>query len=145
MNKRILLFIVMLVGLPNVGLGAVYKCTIDGVETYSQEPCGESPQLMTISPAARMNSSDNDLSEEMLVQKCLGALTNNGGFKDPESARLQGYHFDWIQDDSGARRVLQLKINAKNSYGGYGGGKYYPCYLNHSGTQLSAHQYLIYK
>jgi hypothetical protein len=80
-----------------------------------------------------------------LEQECLAFLKSHGDFKDPDSIKLTGSFFDWVQDDSGARRVLQLKVNAKNSYGGYGGADFYPCFLNHGGTQLSKYQYLIRK
>ncbi|WP_052813872.1 DUF4124 domain-containing protein [Shewanella sp. cp20] len=122
---------------------AVYKCTIDGVETYSQDPCAEDAQEITVTPPVKMNSSVNDLSVDQLVEQCITTLTLIGGFKDPESIKVLGHHFDWLQDDTGARRVLQLRINAKNSYGGYSGAEFYPCFLNHSGTQLSEYQYEI--
>ncbi|MCL1048439.1 DUF4124 domain-containing protein [Shewanella abyssi] len=141
------IFFTVIVGLfiANNAQAAVYKCTIDGIETYSQDPCSESAEEITVTPPAKMNGSKNTLSEDQLVKQCVTTLTRYSNFKDPESIKLLGYHFDWLQDGSGARRVLQLEINAKNSYGGYGGSKLYPCYLNHSGTQLSKHQYRIFK
>ncbi|MEZ9822977.1 hypothetical protein AB4238_20520 [Shewanella sp. 10N.286.45.A1] len=124
---------------------AVYKCTLNGVETYSQDPCAEDAQEITVTPPAKMNRNSNSSTEEKLVQQCMTAIKRNNNFKDPESVQVLGYRLDWLQDDSGARRVLQLEVNAKNSYGGYGGSKLYPCYLNHSGTQLSKHQYKIFQ
>jgi hypothetical protein len=123
----------------------IYKCTLDGVETYSQDPCGDDTQVITVNPPTNMHSGEGAQTLETLVEQCTASLRLSGGFKDPESIQVEGYSLDWLEDDSGARRVIQMNINAKNSYGGYGGVKSYPCFLNYSGTKLSDNQYLIYK
>ncbi len=122
----------------------IYKCTADGVDTYSQDPCAEDAQPITVTPPSKLSSDADTTNESALVEKCVSYFKRFGGFKDPDSIRVDGHFFDWLQDDSGARRVLQLKINAKNSYGGYGGAEFYPCFLNHSGTKLSDNQRLIF-
>lgn len=123
----------------------IYKCTTDGVDIYSQFPCAEDAQPITITPPAKLHSGENTVNEDELVSQCVEVLKRYAGFKDPDSIKVEGYFYDWLQDDSGARRVLQLKINARNSYGAYAGGKYQPCFLNYSGTLLSVNQQLIFK
>ncbi|MBW3513216.1 DUF4124 domain-containing protein [Shewanella sp. NKUCC01_JLK] len=123
----------------------IYKCANDGIDTYSQTPCAEDAQPITITPPAKLHSGENTVNEDELVSQCVEVLKRYAGFKDPDSIKVEGHFFDWLQDDSGARRVLQLKINAKNSYGAYAGGEYHPCFLNYSGTKLSEHQRLIFK
>lgn len=121
----------------------IYKCTNDGIDTYSQTPCAEDAQPITITPPVKLHSGENTVNEDELVSQCVEVLKRYAGFKDPDSIKVEGHFFDWQQDDSGARRVLQLKINAKNSYGAYEGGEYRPCFLNYNGTKVSEHQFLI--
>lgn len=121
----------------------IYKCTADGVDTYSQVPCAEDAKTITVTPPAKLSS---DIANEAeLVDQCIVYFKRAGDFKDPDSIKVESHFFDWLQDDSGARRVLQLKINAKNSYGAYEGGEYRSCFLNYSGTKMSEYQKLIFK
>jgi hypothetical protein len=140
------IFLASLVALLSTSATAeIYKCTLDGVETYSQDPCADDAQAITVTPPAKIHSGESAQTLESLAQQCIATFRFLGDFKDPDSIQVQGYFLDWLEDDSGARRVLQMNINAKNGYGGYGGAKSYPCFLNHSGTKLSGHQYLIKK
>lgn len=123
----------------------IYKCTVNGVESYSQDPCADDAQLITVTPPSKISSDTENVNESALVEQCVEVLKSTGGFKDPDSLKVEKYYNSWVQDDSGARRVLMLKINAKNSYGGYGGGEYQPCFLNHNGTKLSDIQRYIDK
>ncbi|MCT7944061.1 DUF4124 domain-containing protein [Shewanella septentrionalis] len=123
----------------------IYRCTVDGVDTYSQTPCAEDAQPIIVTPPAKLHSGENTLNEDELVSQCVEVLKRYAGFKDPDSIKVEGHFFDWQQDDSGARRVLQLKINAKNSFGAYDGGKYRPCFLSYNGTKVSENQKLIFK
>ncbi|MCL1121204.1 DUF4124 domain-containing protein [Shewanella seohaensis] len=120
---------------------SIYKCTVNGVETFSQVPCAEDAQPITVTPPAKISSGTTNEAE--LIEQCVTYLKRAGDYKDPDSIKIEGHFFDWLQDDSGARRVLQLKVNAKNSYGAYEGGIYRPCFLNYNGTNLSEHQFLI--
>lgn len=120
----------------------IYKCTVDGVETFSQVPCAEDAQPISVTPPAKLSSAP--LNEAELIDQCVAYFKSAGDFKDPDSIKVESHYFDWLQDDSGARRVLQLKINAKNSYGAYAGGEYRPCFLNYNGTKLSDNQRLIF-
>ncbi|MDT3319273.1 DUF4124 domain-containing protein [Shewanella sp. SP1S2-4] len=119
----------------------IYKCTVDGVETFSQVPCAEDAQSISVTPPAKLSSAP--LNEADLIDQCVAYFKRAGDFKDPDSIKVEGHFFDWLQDDSGARRVLQIKVNAKNSYGAYAGGEYRTCFLNYNGTKMSDNQYLI--
>ncbi|KZK66695.1 hypothetical protein A1L58_04590 [Shewanella baltica] len=123
----------------------IYKCTIDGVESYSQDPCADDAQLITVTPPAKLHSDKDTLSMDELLEQCTAVLKRSATFKDPDSVQVLSYKPDWVSDKSGVRRVLMMEINAKNGYGGYNGGEFFPCYLNHSGTKLSDHQFLINK
>lgn len=121
----------------------IYKCTVDGVETFSQVPCAEDAQPISVTPPAKLSS--DTANEAELIDQCVAYFKRAGDFKDPDSIKVEGHFFDWLQDDSGARRVLQIKVNAKNSYGAYAGGEYRPCFLNYNGTKMTEHQKLIFK
>jgi len=123
----------------------IYKCMVNGVETYSQVSCAEDAIPISVTPPPKMSSVVDTANESILVEQCVAYLKRFGDFKDPDSIKVEGHFFDWSQDDSGARRVLQLKINAKNSYGAYAGGEFRPCFLNYNGTKMTEHQKLIFK
>lgn len=123
----------------------MYRCTVNGVDTYSQVPCAEDAIPILVTPPPKISSVVDTANESILVEQCVAYFKRAGDFKDPDSIKVEGHFFDWLQDDSGARRVLQIKINAKNSYGAYAGGEFYPCFLNYIGTKLSDHQFRIFK
>lgn len=120
----------------------IYKCSIDGVDTFSQVPCAEDAKPIIVTPPARLSSDTVSAAE--LIDQCVAYFKRAGDFKDPDSIKVEGHYLDWLQDDSGARRVLQIKVNAKNSYGAYTGGEYRPCFLNYNGTKMTEHQKLIF-
>lgn len=119
----------------------IYKCDVNGVTTFSQDPCGDDAQVVTIVPPQTMNSGG--LSRDDVIQACLKFLTSTTGFKDAESVRLEGHYEKWGSDKSGARHIMVLMINAKNSYGGYSGSKPFNCFLNHAGDSLSSIQHFV--
>ncbi|TVL34490.1 DUF4124 domain-containing protein [Shewanella xiamenensis] len=121
----------------------IYKCSVDGVDTYSQTPCAEDAEPVNVTPPAKLSSDTVSASE--LIDQCVAYFKRAGDFKDPDSIKVESHYFDWLQDDSGARRVLQIKVNAKNSYGAYVGGEYRPCFLNYNGTKMSDNQFRILK
>lgn len=123
----------------------IYKCTIDGVESYSQDPCADDAQLITVTPPSKISSDTENVNESALVEQCAAVIKRSGEFKDPDSVKVEDHYYTWAKDDSGARRVMMLRINAKNSYGGYTGGEYFPCFLNYNGTKLSDIQRYIDK
>lgn len=139
--KRIFLTSLLLYLFSSFASAEVYKCTIDGVETYSQDPCGEETTVANITPPP-LQSEKVDKSDILL--QCLKVLKVTKLWKDPDSVKLEGHFTDWISDSSGARRVLVLMINAKNSYGGYGGAERHECFLNAAGTRLSKVQRRVY-
>ncbi|MEE1981333.1 hypothetical protein [Shewanella xiamenensis] len=128
----------------STSVGAViYKCSIEGVDTYSQTPCAEDAEPVNVTPPAKLSSDTVSTTE--LIDQCVAYFKRSGDFKDPDSIKVESHYFDWLQDDSGARRVLQIKINAKNSFGAYDGGKYRSCFLSYNATKVSENQKLIFK
>ncbi|WP_338728510.1 hypothetical protein V8687_10990 [Shewanella baltica] len=123
----------------------IFKCTIDGVETYSQMPCADDAQVITVTPPDKISSDVGTANESKLIEQCIDVIKRSAEFKDPDSVKVEGHYYTWAEDDSGARRVMLLKVNAKNSYGGYIGGEYYSCFLNYNGTKLSNIQRYINK
>lgn len=118
---------------------AIYKCEVDGLTTYSQVPCAEDAETVTVNVVGRSAA----VSTVDVVQQCFNYIKNSKSWKDPESLRLDGYFTRWESDKSGARNIMMIKIYAKNSYGGYDGANYERCFLNHSGDALSKIQRYI--
>ena len=113
----------------------IFKCEVDGKTTFSQMPCSDDAQVVTVIPPQKINSGG--LNQYDVVQACLKLVSSTAGFKDAESVRLEGHYDKWESDKSGARHVIVLIINAKNGYGGYGGAKPFNCFINHAGDGLS--------
>lgn len=133
--KRILL-LALLAGSANA---AIYKCEVDGVTTYSQVPCAEDAETVTVNVAGVSAPASID----DVVQQCFNYVKRTKSWKDPESLRLQSHHKRWDSDKSGARHVMILEVYAKNSFGAYDGANYERCFLNHSGDGLSEVQRYI--
>ncbi|QSX38606.1 DUF4124 domain-containing protein [Shewanella sedimentimangrovi] len=120
---------------------AIYKCTIDGVETYSQLPCADDAEPIAV---REQTPGSGGGDQKGVLGACLAYIKTHYSYKDPESIRLEKYSFDWVADKSGPRRVISMWINAKNSYGAYAGSDVKICFVNHSGTALSETQKLVY-
>ncbi len=120
---------------------SVYKCIKNGNIMYSQIPCGTMPEKVNIKNTIPTNTTPKTSSE--IIKSCRNAILKKYSFKDPSSIIVEKTEPKWLTDKSGARRTLILYINAKNGYGGYGGSKPFPCFLNHDGNNLSTIQYLI--
>lgn len=133
--KRILL-LAMFAGSANA---AIYKCQVNGVDTYSQVPCAEDAETVTVNVTGRSAA----VSTDNVVQQCFEHVKNTKSWKDPESLRLQSHYTKWESDKSGARHVMILEVSAKNSFGAYDGANYEQCFLNHSGDGLSKIQHYI--
>ena len=117
----------------------VYKCESEGKTTYSQVPCAEDAEAIDVKaagPSAMAKSGD-------VEQACLNYLKLAKSWKDPDSVRVEGSYKTWDSDKSGARHILNIRLNAKNSYGAYGGAETFRCFLNHSGDALSTVQRFI--
>ncbi|MDP5459890.1 DUF4124 domain-containing protein [Alishewanella sp. SMS8] len=116
-----------------------YKCDLNGLVVYSQQPCpANAVEQLVQAPAQQPKAADTNV--ETL---CLNYLRQNENWKDRDSLKVEGARTTWVNDYSGARRVLILEINAKNSYGAYSGAKPFSCYLNHNGSGLSEIQHKI--
>ncbi|WNO60890.1 DUF4124 domain-containing protein [Rheinheimera sp. MMS21-TC3] len=119
---------------------SVYKCEINGVVTYSQTPCADDAELINVNVSSVSGSSSfNDVEA-----KCLAYLKRTKSWKDQESVRIENSFKTWEPDSSGVRHVLNVAINAKNSYGAYAGTEMHKCFLNHSGDDLSKIQRYIW-
>lgn len=118
---------------------AIYKCEVDGVTTYSQTPCADDAETVTVNVTGRSAA----VSKEDVVQQCFNYIKRTKSWKDPESLRLDGYYTKWESDKSGARNVMMITVYAKNSFGAYDGANYERCFLNHSGDGLSKIQHYI--
>ncbi|MCJ8294636.1 MAG: DUF4124 domain-containing protein [Colwellia sp.] len=118
---------------------SVYKCTVDGVSTFSQTPCDDKYEKIEVDNYSGRETSQTEMNGAK--QECFNLHMAN--FKFPESVRIEGSKRIWTTDNSGARQVLILELNSKNTDGAYSGSKSYRCYLNHSVNKLSKVQYLI--
>lgn len=131
--------LILILFIPTISFAnSVYQCTVDGVSTFSQTPCDDQYNKIDIYVSSGGSASQSDSTLE-----CIEHLKTKYKFQDPESIRVEGSKKTWVTDNSGGRQVLVLELNAKNSYGAYGGSKSYSCFLNHNGTKLSKVQYLI--
>lgn len=73
-------------------------------------------------------SVESDDSESDLVARCLDAAREMGGYKDPDSLKTEGQPLITFTPYKGAvRRAVTINVNAKNSYGAYGGSKPVGC------------------
>ena len=126
------------------GLNAeIFKCEVDGKVTFSSMPCGDDAELVNIKTSSPSEHIDDN--KDAIANQCLEEIKKKVDFKDPRSAYVADYKLDWISDDSGARRIMLVKINSKNSYGGYPGSETYLCYLNFNATKVSGIQKYIIK
>ncbi|MGL5027845.1 MAG: hypothetical protein ACRC6P_18000 [Shewanella oncorhynchi] len=118
----------------------IFKCTIDGVDTYSQMPCADDAKVVEVKPS---QNEPKPFDTYDLVQECVELLKTEYQWKDRQSLRVESHRTDIIEDGSGLRKVLILSINARNSYGAYAGTDDYRCFLNHTGKKLSPFQQSI--
>lgn len=118
---------------------SVYKCTVNGVTTFSQTPCDD--QFETIDVDSSSGKSQSKAVEEAVQKECLAY--HKPKFELPHTLELISANKVWVNDSSGARQVLILELNALDKYGAYIGVKPYKCFLNHDGSTLSKVQYLI--
>lgn len=135
---RALFILFVLLSLP-VEASSVFKCTVNGVTTFSQTPCDD--QFETIEVDSSSGSSQSKAEEEAVQKECLAY--HKPKFELPHTLELISARKVWINDTSGARQVLTLELNALDKYGAYIGVKPYRCFLNHDGSALSKVQYLI--
>ena len=64
------------------------------------------------------------------INNCLTAAREKFAWKDRESVRIEGEPIKTTSTDTGeVRQALILSVNAKNSYGAYGGAEYVQCIL----------------
>jgi len=134
--KKTTIALITLIASTNVIANSVFKCDVDGVITFSQVECGEEAEKVRVDVTKAPK-----LDKDAVFKQCVSYLIAQ--LKDPDSARVGGSKTRWDNDKSGARRILSISINAKNSYGGYGGSRFMDCYVDHSGQHMSKIQYLV--
>lgn len=67
-------------------------------------------------------------SDTKLIDRCLDAARAQGGYKDPDSLKIEGEPLITFTPYTGAvRRAVTIHVNAKNSYGAYVGAKPVGC------------------
>ena len=137
-DMRALFILVILLSFSAHG-SSVYKCTVNGVTTFSQTPCDD--QFETIDVDSSSGKSQSKADEEAVQKECLAY--HKPKFDLPSTIELVSAKKVWINDSSGARQVLILDLNARDKYGAFTGAKPYKCFLNHDGSTLSKVQYLI--
>lgn len=137
--KRILLFALIMSAQLNAA--QVYKCTVNGVITFSDQPCSADAQIVKVQ-SGKSNATANP---SQLVNQCLKQVKQTRWWKDPESVKVVNHFKRWEQDDSGARQLLVLEVKAKNGYGAYDGTTFSECFLDHNGTGLSTIQHFVRK
>lgn len=137
--KRILLFALIMSAQLNAA--QVYKCTVNGVITFSDQPCSADAQIVKV----QSGKSDTKANPSQLVNQCLKQVKQTRSWKDPESVKVVNHFKRWEQDDSGARQLLVLEVKAKNGYGAYDGTTFSECFLDHNGTGLSTIQHFVRK
>lgn len=137
--KRILLFALIMSAQLNAA--QVYKCTVNDVITFSDQPCSADAQIVKVQ-SGKSNATANP---SQLVNQCLKQVKQTRSWKDPESVKVVSHFKRWEQDDSGARQLLVLEVKAKNGYGAYDGTTFSECFLDHNGTGLSTVQHFVRK
>lgn len=79
---------------------------------------------------ATPKSAKADQSSGSPLENCISMIRRQHNRKDPESVRIEGAPAKIVATATGeVRNALLLDVNAKNSYGAYGGSKLYRCIL----------------
>ncbi|GAA0821407.1 hypothetical protein GCM10009111_28350 [Colwellia asteriadis] len=87
---------------------SVFKCTVDGVTTFSQTPCDD--QYETIDVDVSSGTPEHQNSSARIEQLCLDVVLAKIGNIHPKSARVTKSETQWLTDKSGARQVMTLYI-----------------------------------
>lgn len=116
-----------------------HKCkTLNGY-VYQDSPCREDVRVTggSRTPAPTDASGPMEIGKEI----CRIAAPKAVGWKDPESIRI-GMIFGGktevirIGESPVGARLFYVNVNAKNSYGGYGGEKALLCYTSEDGRRV---------
>lgn len=113
-----------------------YKCSVNGKYVIQDSPCKVS------APSGPFpNSSEEAAAIEAGKALCKERAPRAVSWKDPESVRIgevvPGKVVDVNVDGTSHRaRYFTVRVNAKNSYGGYVGEKPMGCYVSVDGTRI---------
>lgn len=141
--RHIILAALVCVAAP-VGAQAVYRCG----NTFSQQPCGPGatvPESHQPRPGTFITAPplDAPASPEVVAAAkaaCAARLRQDVEFKDPDSVKVLGIEragFVPVPNGEARLRVYLMRVNAKNSYGGYVGPKDYLCYVDRADERLA--------
>jgi hypothetical protein len=139
---RFLPFLALLLA-SQISHGAAYKCKdANGKTVYSDTACsGQNAESIHVQKSAPPPSQSE------VVQKCFDLqMTLNGHlYKDPTSAHLEGSYVNWVSVEGvGARQLITVLINAKNSYGAYAGSKPSECLWMPDGRVLDKSGFVVH-
>lgn len=117
--------------------GQVHKCAINGEVVYQQTACPQGAESKTLDSGQERSHIAPISAEQRAAGSSLCVNSAPSFFKDPDSVRLNGEAL-YAQSERilyGGRgktaiaHVYLMRINAKNSYGGYTGETNYWCYV----------------
>lgn len=121
---------------------AGYKCTKDGRTFYSESPwCEDSRGVVGSIPQSSENAGIPEAEMESGRALCGSRATDNIVWKDRESVRIEGiYGGDFAIITHAGRKTVTRKyvvmVNAKNSFGAYGGASPIFCYTSQDGGTI---------
>lgn len=87
---------------------SVFKCTVDGVTTFSQTPCDDKYETIDVDVSSGTPEHRNISARTQ--QLCLEVILAEEGNMHPKSARVTKSETQWLTDKSGARQVMTLYI-----------------------------------
>lgn len=145
---RILIVILLLI--PVLSHSAIRACTDEnGRKVFRDTPCLENEQetrITPLPPTSQTPSIKKNSKEIKAVHNCFEYAKNAGIFDDPYSARLEHYEIKWVSvRDIGARQMVYMMINTKNSYGTYAGAEPVKCLLMGDGETVNTNPYQLLK
>lgn len=103
-------------------------CTYSGVSYEAVECIPEAKS----SPEHRVVPGEQ--ADQDVISRCTAAIVSGINWKDPQSVRIESVDPMTLEkinyNDQEPAYQLPMWVNAKNSFGAYGGKKKYWCYLN---------------
>lgn len=105
---------------------SIYRCG----STYSNRPCADAK--VVDAPASAASASGGNAGDDMQDHVCVRDIKSALAWFDPDSVKVTavtgpGWESVKIGNQSIAAKRYVLTVNAKNSYGGYTGGREFVC------------------
>jgi len=129
-----LFFSLLLIFSCSAQAGTLYRCG----NTFSQIPCGDNAQAVQV---AGSDSAKNSVPAELARHVCINDLKKWVPFPDPESVKVESISRGTpeIIEYAGAKlmaRRYDLKVNARNGYGGYTGAQNFSCFASEDNQRI---------